>query len=122
MVEAIDTSGRAVLFAGITVIISLLGLFLIGPRRSCTGVAIASAIGVLMMMLGSLTLLPALLGWVGTAHRQHDPRRADRRRARRRRRHRRRASPAQAAVFLVGFVLAIVFFALSFCRSSRCAS
>src|SRR5215207_7578604 len=63
--ESIDTSGRAVLFAGITVIISLLGLTLIG-LSFVTGVAIASAIGVLMMILGSLTLLPALLGWVGT--------------------------------------------------------
>ena len=43
--EAIDTSGRAVLFAGITVIISLLGLTLIG-LNFVTGVAVASAIGV----------------------------------------------------------------------------
>ena len=35
MVEAVDTSGRAVLFAGATVIISLLGLFIMG-WRSCT--------------------------------------------------------------------------------------
>ena len=39
------------------------------------GVAIASALGVLLMVLASLTLLPALLGWVGTTHRQHDSRR-----------------------------------------------
>ena len=65
IVESIDTSGRAVLFAGITVIISLLGLFLIG-LSFVQGLAIASSLGVLMMMLGSLTLLPALLGWVGT--------------------------------------------------------
>ena len=66
VVESIDTSGRAVLFAGITVIISLLGLIAHRASASSTGVAIASAIGVLMMILGSLTLLPALLGWVGT--------------------------------------------------------
>ena len=60
-----DTSGRAVLFAGITVIISLMGLFLMG-LSFVQGIAIASSLGVLMMILGSLTLLPALLGWVGT--------------------------------------------------------
>ena len=65
VVEAMDTSGRAVLFAGATVIISLLGLCLMG-LDFVQGVAIASSIGVLMMVLGSLTLLPALLGWVGT--------------------------------------------------------
>ena len=65
VVASLDTSGRAVLFAGITVIISLLGLTLMG-MAFVTGVAIASAAGVLMMVLGSLTLLPALLGWVGT--------------------------------------------------------
>ncbi|NNF56259.1 MAG: MMPL family transporter [Acidimicrobiales bacterium] len=65
VVAAIDTSGRAVLFAGLTVIISLLGLMLMG-LSFVSGVAVASALGVAMMMAGSLTLLPALLGWVGT--------------------------------------------------------
>ncbi|MCB0968908.1 MAG: MMPL family transporter, partial [Ilumatobacter sp.] len=65
VVASLDTSGRAVLFAGLTVIISLLGLTLMG-MSFVTGVAVASATGVLMMVLGSLTLLPALLGWVGT--------------------------------------------------------
>ena len=65
VVEAMDTSGRAVLFAGITVIISLMGLTVIG-LSFVTGMAVAASIGVLMMILGSLTLLPALLGWVGT--------------------------------------------------------
>ena len=55
VVESIDTSGRAVLFAGITVIISLIGLFLMG-LSFVTGIAVASSIGVLMMILGSLTL------------------------------------------------------------------
>jgi putative drug exporter of the RND superfamily len=64
VVAAIDTSGRAVLFAGLTVIISLLGLMLMG-LSFVQGVAVASAAGVAMMMAGSLTLLPALLGWVG---------------------------------------------------------
>ena len=64
IVESIDTSGRAVLFAGITVIISLMGLFLMG-LSFVQGIAVASSVGVLMMILGSLTLVPALLGWVG---------------------------------------------------------
>ena len=65
IVDSLDTSGRAVLFAGITVIISLMGLFLMG-LAFIQGVAAASSLGVLLVMLGSLTLLPALLGWVGT--------------------------------------------------------
>jgi putative drug exporter of the RND superfamily len=64
VVEAMDTSGRAVLFAGTTVIISLMGLFLMG-LAFVRGMAIASSLGVLLMMLASLTLLPALLGWIG---------------------------------------------------------
>ncbi len=64
IVASMDTSGRAVLFAGITVIIALLGLFLMG-LAFVQGVAIASALGVLLVMASSLTLLPALLGWVG---------------------------------------------------------
>jgi RND superfamily putative drug exporter len=64
VVESVDTSGRAVVFAGITVVISLLGLTLIG-LNFVTGIAVGSAVGVLMMVLATLTLLPALLGWVG---------------------------------------------------------
>src|SRR4029453_15450702 len=56
--------GRAVLFAGITVMISVLGLLLMSLSTT-RGVAIAIAIGVLMTMLASLTLRPALLGFVG---------------------------------------------------------
>ncbi len=64
IVDSLDTSGRAVLFAGLTVIISLLGLLLIG-LAFVQGVAVASAIGVAMVMAGALTLLPALLRLVG---------------------------------------------------------
>lgn len=60
VVDAVDTSGRAVIFAGITVIISLLGLFLMGIAFA-RGLSIGAAIGVLFMMFASLTLLPALL-------------------------------------------------------------
>ena len=49
IVAAMDTSGRAVLFAGITVIIALMGLFLMG-LAFVQGVAIASALGVLLVM------------------------------------------------------------------------
>lgn len=65
IVEAIDTSGRAVMFAGITVIIALLGLLSIG-LAFVTGFAVAMAIGVAVMMIGSVSLLPALLAMVGT--------------------------------------------------------
>jgi putative drug exporter of the RND superfamily len=58
--RAIDTAGRAVLFAGLTVIISLLGMLLLGVTF-LYGVAIAAAIAVTMTMIASLTLLPALL-------------------------------------------------------------
>ncbi|MBI4883359.1 MAG: MMPL family transporter [Actinobacteria bacterium] len=61
-VRAVDTSGRAVVFAGITVMISLLGLFVVG-LPFVRGLAVAAAIGVLTMMIASITLLPALLGF-----------------------------------------------------------
>ena len=59
--KSIDTSGRAVLFAGATVCIALLGLFVL--RLSfLNGVAIAASTTVLITMAASLTLLPALFG------------------------------------------------------------
>jgi RND superfamily putative drug exporter len=64
VVRAIGTAGRAVLFAGTTVMISILGLFLIGLNM-INGMAVGISIGVLMTMLASLTLLPAVLGFVG---------------------------------------------------------
>ncbi|MFZ9482924.1 MAG: MMPL family transporter [Ilumatobacteraceae bacterium] len=64
VVRAVDTSGRAVLFAGITVMVSLLGLFVVG-LSFVRGLAVAGAIAVLVMVVASLTLLPALLGFVG---------------------------------------------------------
>ncbi len=64
VVESVDTSGRAVLFAGTTVIISLLGLYIMG-LSFVRGLATGAAVGVLMMMIASVTLLPALLGMVG---------------------------------------------------------
>ncbi len=61
---AMDTSGRAVTFAGITVVISLMGMLIMGVSF-VNGLAIGSATVVTMTLLASLTLLPALLGFVG---------------------------------------------------------
>jgi putative drug exporter of the RND superfamily len=58
---ALDTSGRAVLFAGTTVCIALLGLLILGVSF-LNGVAVAAVISVLFTMLAATTLLPALLG------------------------------------------------------------
>jgi RND superfamily putative drug exporter len=64
VIQAIDTAGRAVLFAGCTVVIALLGMMLLGVSF-LYGVAISASIGVLLVMLASLTLLPALLTLAG---------------------------------------------------------
>ncbi len=61
-VGAMDTAGRAVLFAGITVVISLLGMLLIG-LEFIAGLGIAAAATVAVTLLASITLLPALLGF-----------------------------------------------------------
>ena len=60
-----DTSGRAILLAGTTIVIALLGMFATGVAFMY-GLAIASALGVLLTMMASLTLLPALLSRFGT--------------------------------------------------------
>jgi RND superfamily putative drug exporter len=75
---AMDTSGRAILLAGTTVIIALLGMFATGVSFMY-GLAIASVLAVLMVLAASLTVLPALLA--GFGHRVVRPRRAARRRA-----------------------------------------
>jgi RND superfamily putative drug exporter len=61
---AVNTSGRAVLFAGATVCIALLGLFVL-QLSFLNGVAIAASLTVLVTMIASLTLLPALFGVLG---------------------------------------------------------
>src|SRR3954454_5410900 len=63
-VRALNTSGRAVLFAGATVIVALLGLLVLGVSF-LNGVAIASAIVVFITMTAAVTLIPALLGVIG---------------------------------------------------------
>lgn len=62
--SAIDTSGRAVLFAGTTVCIAMLGLIALGVSFFY-GMAVGVAIAVSLTMLASLTLLPALLSFMG---------------------------------------------------------
>ena len=64
IVNAVNTSGRAVLFAGIIVCIALLGMFALGVSF-LYGLAVAAAIGVALTMVAALTLLPAMLGFIG---------------------------------------------------------
>ena len=64
VIQSMDTAGRAVLFAGITVMIALLGLFLVG-MNFLYGPALAASMTVLLTMVASLTLLPALLTIAG---------------------------------------------------------
>jgi len=63
--EAMDTSGRAILLAGATVVIALLGMFATGVAFMY-GLSIASILAVLMVLAASLTLTPALLSRFGT--------------------------------------------------------
>jgi RND superfamily putative drug exporter len=62
--EAMDTAGRAILLAGTTVVIALLGMFATGVAFMY-GLAIAAVIAVLLTLIASLTLLPALLSRFG---------------------------------------------------------
>ena len=61
---ALNTSGRAVLFAGGTVCIALLGLLTLG-QGFLDGLAVAAAITVACTVLAAVTLLPALFGVLG---------------------------------------------------------
>jgi RND superfamily putative drug exporter len=61
---AINTSGRAVLFAGTTVCIAMLGLIALGVSFFY-GMAVGVAVAVSLTMVASLTLLPALLSFLG---------------------------------------------------------
>jgi RND superfamily putative drug exporter len=71
---AFSTSGRAVLFAGCTVVISLLGLILLGASF-VYGLALGAIAAVVLVLAATLTLLPAVLGFVGeTIDRFHLPR------------------------------------------------
>jgi len=63
-VATVESAGRAVLVAGSTVVISLLGLFAT-DLNYMQGAAVATISVVLVIMLGAITLLPALLGYLG---------------------------------------------------------
>ena len=80
-VKAITTAGHAVLFAGTTVVIALLGLIVMG-QQMMTGVAVGASVAVLVTMIAAVTLVPAFLGFAG--HRINSlrlPRRTSRRHA-----------------------------------------
>ncbi|HZM72712.1 MAG TPA: MMPL family transporter [Candidatus Polarisedimenticolia bacterium] len=61
---AAATSGRAVLISGLTVIIALAGLFF-GGTAIWTSIAVGTIMVVAIAVAGSLTVLPALLSWLG---------------------------------------------------------
>jgi len=63
--RALNTAGRAVLFAGITVCLALTGLLVL-RLNYLSGLGIAATIAVLFTMAAAVTLLPALLGFCGT--------------------------------------------------------
>ncbi len=65
VVTAMAVSGRAVVLAGSTVVLSLLGLFLLN-LPFIYGAALGAVIAVLLVMAASVTLLPAVLGFAGT--------------------------------------------------------
>ena len=63
-VATLDTAGRSVLVAGGTVVVSMLGLFAMG-LSFMRGAALVTIIGVLVVVAASVTLFPALLGYLG---------------------------------------------------------
>jgi putative drug exporter of the RND superfamily len=64
VIASVNTSGRAVVFAGSAVSVALLGLMLLGVTF-LIGVSLGAAITVGLTMIASLTLLPAMLGFMG---------------------------------------------------------
>ncbi|HET8582289.1 MAG TPA: MMPL family transporter [Jatrophihabitans sp.] len=63
-VATLDTAGRAVLVAGGTVIVSMCGLFAMG-MSIMNGTAVVSMVAVLTVLAAAVTLVPALLGYLG---------------------------------------------------------
>jgi len=72
IVTAMDTSGRAVLFAGIVVVIAMLGQLLVGVSF-LRGPAVGSSLTVLLTMFAAITLLPAVLSKLGHGIDRWDP-------------------------------------------------
>ncbi|MFB8200798.1 MMPL family transporter [Kitasatospora purpeofusca] len=63
-VAALDTAGRAVVVAGTTVVVSMLGLFAMG-LSFMRGAAVSAILSVFVVIAASTTLFPALLGYLG---------------------------------------------------------
>jgi RND superfamily putative drug exporter len=61
---SLDTSGRAVVFAGLTVVIALFGMYMMN-LEFVRAVSTSAVLAVLLTMLAAITLLPALLGFAG---------------------------------------------------------
>jgi RND superfamily putative drug exporter len=79
VVLSIDTSGRAVIFAGLTVVFALLGMFMMN-LEFVRGVSVAAILAVFLTAAAAITMLPALLGFagrnidkLGLPHRQERP-------------------------------------------------
>jgi RND superfamily putative drug exporter len=64
VVESVTTAGRSVIIAGFTVVVAVLGLVLTGLPYMY-GVAISASFAVLVVMIAAVTLLPALLAYLG---------------------------------------------------------
>ncbi|MFJ9704533.1 MMPL family transporter [Streptomyces sp. NPDC101234] len=62
--KALNTSGRAVVFAGLTVVVALLGMLTLNVGI-INGMAVGAAVTVVLTVLAAITLLPALLGMIG---------------------------------------------------------
>ncbi|PTH90352.1 hypothetical protein C9J60_05235 [Streptomyces sp. A244] len=62
--KSLNTSGRAVVFAGLTVVVALLGMLTLNVGI-INGMAIGAAVTVVLTVLAAITLLPALLGMIG---------------------------------------------------------
>jgi RND superfamily putative drug exporter len=95
--HAVTTSGRAVLFAGGTVCVALLGMLVLGVGF-LDGVAIATSLTVAVTVLASLTLLPALLAFLGPRALSRGQRRRQEREREEARRRSRAALVGRAAV------------------------
>ena len=64
VLESVTTAGRSVIIAGATVVVAVLGLSLTGLSYMY-GVALSASLAVLVVMIASVTLLPALLSYLG---------------------------------------------------------
>ena len=71
--RATATAGSAVVFAGLTVVIALAGLTVVGiPFLTVMGLAAAGTVAIAVLI--AITLLPAILGFAGAAHQPREPR------------------------------------------------